>query len=178
MARKKMNRRSSLEGNEPEMEMRQHPIEMLKDDHQAVRGLFSRFEKASGKSRPKIADEALTMLDVHTQLEEKVIYPAIREAVGDDQAIDEAEEAHHAATLVMKELKKGKLRDSRYAAKFKILTENILRHIEREENETFPEAENADIEWDEVGEEAMKLRQRLLRKTGGAKDRHQLKKAA
>ncbi len=155
----------------------QHPLEMLREDHQALQGLLTQFEKGNGRARQKIADEALTMLDIHTQLEEKVVYPAIREATGDDQGIDEAEEAHHAVSSIMKELRKGKTKDTRYAAKMKILTENIQRHIESEEQETFPEAEKADIDWQEVGQETMALRRRLMRKMGG-KNGMSLKKAA
>ncbi|ALA59175.1 Hemerythrin HHE cation binding region [Nitrospira moscoviensis] len=160
------------EGMEMETE---NPIEMLKEDHQAVQDLFSRFEEADNRSRQRIADEALMMLEIHAKLEEDVVYPAIREGVGDDEMIDEALEEHHVATMLIKELHKMKPKDERYAAKFKVLSEMVRHHIEEEENETFPQAEKADIDWSEVGREATKMREKLMRKMGGGQQR---KKAA
>jgi hypothetical protein len=162
------------EGMDMEMET-QNPIEMLKEDHQAVQDLFSRFEEADNRSRQRIADEALMMLEIHTKLEEDIVYPAIREGVGDDEMIDEALEEHHVATMLIKELHKMKPKDERYAAKFKVLSEMVRHHIEEEENETFPQAEKADIDWSEVGQEAVKMREKLMRKMGGGQQR---KKAA
>lgn len=166
----------SEEEQEEGMEMEsQNPIEMLKEDHQAVQGLFSQFEEADNRGRQRIADEALTMLEIHTKLEEDLIYPAIEEAVGDEEMIGEALEEHHVATLLIKELRKMQPRDERYAHKFKVLSEMVKHHIEEEENETFPEAEKADIDWSEIGRQAMKMREKLMRKQGGGQQR---KKAA
>jgi len=153
--------------DEMEQEEGQNPIDMLKEDHQAVKGLFSQFEEADKRSQQRIADEALAMLEIHTKLEEDLIYPAIREATGEEEMIDEALEEHHVATLLIKELKKLKSKDERYAAKFKVLSEMVKHHIEEEENETFPQAEQADIDWSEIGQEAAALRDKLMRKHGG-----------
>jgi hypothetical protein len=170
--RKKQRQEEGDEGMEMEA---QNPIEMLREDHQAVQGLFSQFEEADKRSQQKIAEEALTMLDIHADLEEDLIYPAIREGVGDDEMIDEAEEEHHVARLLIKELRKMKPKDERFAAKFKVLAEIVRHHIEEEENHTLPEAEKADIEWNEIGQEAMKMREKLMRKYGAGQQR---KKAA
>lgn len=142
----------------------QNPLDMLKEDHQKVQELFNQFEEADTTMRHKIVAQAVAMLEVHTKLEEDLIYPAIREAVGDEKMIDEAEEEHHVATMVIKELKKMKPKDERYAAKFTVLSELVKHHIEEEENETFPAAEQADIDWDEIGQEATKMREKLMRK--------------
>jgi len=175
MATRKRQRQTEEE-NEDGMEMEgaveaQDPIEMLKEDHQAVQGLFSQFEEADKRGRQRIADEALTMLEIHTKLEEDLIYPAIEEAIGDEEMIGEALEEHHVATLLIKELRKMQPKDERYAAKFKVLSEMVKHHIEEEENETFPQAEKADIDWSEIGEEAMTMREKLMRKHGGGQQR-------
>ncbi len=155
-----------MEDEDMDMEV-QNPLEMLKEDHQAVQGLFSQFEEADKRGRQRIADEALTMLEIHAKLEEDLIYPAIAEAVDDEEIINEALEEHHVATLLIKELRKMEPKNERYAAKFKVLGEMVKHHIEEEEGETFPQAEQADIDWSEIGQEAMTMREKLMRKHGG-----------
>jgi hypothetical protein len=157
------------EGMEEEgMDMEvQNPLEMLKEDHHAVQGLFSQFEEADKRGRQRIAEEALTMLEIHAKLEEDLIYPAIAEAVDDEELINEALEEHHVATLLIKELRKMEPKNERYAAKFKVLSEMVKHHIEEEEGETFPQAEQADIDWSEIGQEAVMMREKLMRKHGG-----------
>lgn len=46
-------------------------IEMLKDDHEKVKGLFEQFESAEGKERAGIAATAIIELEIHAELEEK-----------------------------------------------------------------------------------------------------------
>lgn len=163
--RKQQRQEDEEEGMEMEI---QNPIDMLREDHQAVQGLFSQFEEADKRGQQRIADEALTMLEIHAKIEEGLIYPAIQEAVGDDEMIEEALEEHHVATLLIKELRKMQPKDERYAAKFKVLSEMVKHHIEEEENETFPQAEKADIDWSEIAEDVMRLRHKLMgRQSGG-----------
>lgn len=154
------------EGMDMDMEV-QNPLDMLKEDHQAVQGLFSQFEEADRRGRQRIAEEALTMLEIHAKLEEDLIYPAIAEAIDDEELINEALEEHHVATLLIKELRKMEPKNERYAAKFKVLSEMVKHHIEEEEGETFPQAEQADIDWSEIGQEAVTMREKLMRKHGG-----------
>ena len=54
-------------------------IEMLKEDHQKVKELFEQFESAEGSERAEIAATAIMELEIHAELEEKLIYPAIRQ---------------------------------------------------------------------------------------------------
>ncbi|UVT20351.1 MAG: hemerythrin domain-containing protein [Nitrospira sp.] len=56
-------------------------IEMLKEDHEKVKRLFEKFESAEGHEQAEIAATAIQDLEVHADLEEKLIYPAIREAI-------------------------------------------------------------------------------------------------
>jgi hemerythrin-like domain-containing protein len=50
-------------------------------------------------------------------------------------------EEHHVVTTLMDELKSLDPKDERYDAKFTVLMENVEHHIEEEEGEMFPEAE-------------------------------------
>jgi hemerythrin superfamily protein len=140
-------------------------LELLKEDHRKVEQLFQSFEEADGRSRQGIADEALKALEVHTKIEETLVYPAIREATGEEDLVDEANEEHHVVTLLIKELKKMKASAEGYKAKFTVMSELVKHHIEEEEKEMFPEAENADIDWEELGQEAMSIKERMMSKS-------------
>ena len=55
--------------------------------------------------------------------------------------VAEAVEEHHVVTTLMDELKDLDPKDERYDEKFKVLMEQVEHHIEEEEGEMFPEAE-------------------------------------
>jgi hemerythrin superfamily protein len=141
-------------------------VEMLREDHRRVQELFEEFEGADTRSLQRIADQALTELEVHAKLEETVIYPAIREVVDEEDLMDEALEEHHAAELLIKELRKMGPKDVRYRAKFKVLAEMVKHHIEEEESQVLPQAEESDLDLAELGQEAMDRKEKLMAKIG------------
>ena len=58
-------------------------LALLKKDHDTVKELFDRFEKAEGwPAKKKIIELALTELKVHAAIEEELFYPAVRKPVG------------------------------------------------------------------------------------------------
>ena len=139
-------------------------IELLREDHQKVQDLFEEFEGADNRSRQRIVDQALTELEIHSKLEEGLIYPAIRDALDEDDMMDEALEEHHVVELLIKELRKMGPKDERYKAKFTVLAEMVKHHIEEEESEVLPQAEETDIDMAELGQEAMALKEKLMSK--------------
>jgi len=124
------------------------PIELLKDDHDKVRELFDQFETAKSEvPRMKAARKAIMELEIHAEIEEKIFYPAFhKESKADDadSVFREATEEHHVQHLLIAELKKMKDDDPEFEAKFTVLAENVRHHIEEEESEMLPEAEELD----------------------------------
>jgi hemerythrin superfamily protein len=121
-------------------------IEMLKSDHQKVKALFRQYEAAGDRAYQKkqgIAENVFTELEIHTTLEEELFYPAMKRKTDQDgkDLVAEAIEEHHVVTTLMEELKGLDPKDERYDAKFTVLMENVEHHIEEEEGEMFPEAE-------------------------------------
>ena len=119
-------------------------IEMLKQDHKAVQGLFHQFGKAGDRAlqqKQRIAEKTFEALEVHTTLEEEIFYPAVRVAdqSGNDM-VNEATEEHNVVKGLIGELKTTAPDAEEYDAKFKVLTENVRHHIEEEETEMFPHA--------------------------------------
>jgi hemerythrin superfamily protein len=121
-------------------------IEMLKDDHEKVKALFEQYEAAGQRAHQKkksIAEEVFAELAVHTTLEEELFYPAMKRKTDQDgkDLVAEAVEEHHVVTTLLEELKGLDSTDERYDAKFTVLMENVEHHIEEEEGEMSPEAE-------------------------------------
>ncbi len=144
-------------------------IEMLKDDHEKVKGLFEDFESAEGAEQADIASTAIRELEVHADLEEKLIYPAIREEIDEDEMMNEAVEEHHLVHILIKELKKLKPKDEVFQAKFKVLGELVKHHIEEEEGEMFPKAQESEVNWEKLETAVMKRRETLTSKPAGRK---------
>ncbi len=141
--------------------------DMLRKDHTKVKGLFKKFEKTdNAQEKQQIVDIALMELEIHAELEEKLIYPAIRPKINDEDLMDEALEEHHVVHGVIGELKKMKPSDERYDAKVTVLSELCKHHIKEEEEEMLPKAEKRDIDWDSLYEQVVKRKEQLMEKAG------------
>lgn len=139
-------------------------IEMLKEDHTQVKRLFEDFESVKGRERAEIAATAIFELEIHAELEEKLVSPAIREAIDDSDMMNEAVEEHHLVHVLIAELKKLKPSDDKFQAKFCVLGELVKHHIEEEEGEMWPQAEQQDIDWDALEVKVMKRKEALVAK--------------
>lgn len=138
---------------------------MLREDHQKVRQLFDQFDESTNQNEKRdIVTAALAALEVHAKLEEELIYPAWREYVDEQDLVVEADEEHHVAHLLIKELKKMDPEDKRYDAKFVVLSTHVTHHIKDEEGKMFPQAEKAGLDWERLTKQVMERRQSLDQK--------------
>ena len=64
--------------------------------------------------------------------------------------MNEAVEEHHLVHVLIKELKKLKPKDEVFQAKFKVLGELVKHHIEEEEEEMLPKAQESDLDWEKL----------------------------
>src|SRR6476646_3060388 len=144
-------------------------FEMLKTDHRHVQDLFTKFEDADKRARASIADETLTALEVHAALEEELVYPAVAEVIDDEELINEAKEEHHVAKVLIKELRKMDAEDEGFSTKFKVLGELVSHHIEEEEGEMFPQAQEGGFEPESISDEVSKRKAKLMQKYEGGK---------
>ncbi|MEV6574470.1 hemerythrin domain-containing protein [Streptomyces sp. NPDC051577] len=122
-------------------------IVLLKEDHKTVEKLFKQFEKADDNAhaeKRRIADQVIEELTTHTWIEEKIFYPAAREAAPDtkDHVLESIEE-HHVVLWMLSELKGLDAADERFDAKMSVLMENVRHHVEEEEKEWFPDVRKA-----------------------------------
>jgi hemerythrin-like domain-containing protein len=118
--------------------------DLLKKQHKSVKALFKKVEDTEdGRRRRQLMEEIANELKMHTQIEEEIFYPAVRE-VGTSKAeemVDEAYEEHHVVDLVLAELPNVNPEDERFAAKMTVLSELVEHHADEEEDEMLPMAE-------------------------------------
>lgn len=132
-----------------------NPISMLKNDHRKVERLFHEFETASGRAfrkRQKIARKVCTELEIHSQLEEQLFYPAVRmtaDAKGQD-LLRAAIEEHHVVQTIIDELNGMSSENDQFGSTFKKLAEHVEHHIREEERDLLSGAR------DQLGQEKLK----------------------
>jgi hemerythrin-like domain-containing protein len=122
-------------------------ITLLKQDHKTVEGLFKKFEKAgegAKKTQRDLADKIVEELSVHAAIEEEVFYPAVRQALEEEEdTILEGLEEHHVAKILLSEIAGMDAEDERFRPKVTVLIESVRHHVEEEEKELFPEVRQA-----------------------------------
>jgi len=138
-------------------------IALLKRDHRAVEEMFDDFEELDDQTaKGKLAQQICTALKVHTQLEEEIFYPAARQAIGDDDLLDEALVEHAGAKHLIAEIEKMKPGDDLFDAKVTVLGEQIRHHVEEEEEELFPDVEESKMDLDAVGKQLAARKKELM----------------
>ena len=138
-----------------------HVLELLKQDHREVQTLFEEFERVDSQSKQRVADEVYLALETHTIIEDTLVYPAIRATTGAVDLVDQANEEHHVVTLLIKELREMNISNELYRIRFKVLSELVEHHIDKEEGELFPSAEHIDIDWHSLGRKALTIKERM-----------------
>lgn len=121
---------------------------LLTADHNRVRGLFAQFEAAHEEedvaTMGTVGHVILQELAVHTEIEEQVFYPAVRQTNDElEEAVAEGVEEHHVVDVLAEEIRALSPDDEAWAAKMTVLIENVEHHAEEEEEEMFPQAKTA-----------------------------------
>ena len=136
-------------------------IAMLKRDHDTVKALFEKFEKAERKAeKQKIVAQAIQELRIHATLEEELFYPAVREQLKNG-VMNEADEEHHVAKVLIAELDSLNSDDDHYDAKFTVLSESVRHHIKEEEDDMLPKARDLKIDFKALGDKMERRKEEL-----------------
>ena len=132
-----------FEGAAPGRAAGMDAIMLLTADHNRVRGLFTKFKTAhESDDVAEMTDAAakiIVELEVHTQIEEQVFYPAVKEAdeeLGEEVA--EGMEEHHVVKTLADEVQALEPGAEDWTAKVTVITELVEHHAEEEETTMFP----------------------------------------
>jgi hemerythrin superfamily protein len=147
-------------------------LQMLMQDHRNVQKLFKSFEQmkedgdADEDSKREIVEQACMELTVHAQLEEECFYPALREALDEEDLVDEALVEHASAKELIAKLQNMQPDDPLYEASFTVLGEYVNHHIKEEEKEIFPSINKRKMDLDALAVEMQQRKQELMQEHG------------
>jgi|SRR5882724_2889509 len=149
----------------------QDAIALLMEDHKKVQKLFKQFDKLKEEDEQQKADivrQVCAELTIHAQIEEEIFYPAVREAIDDEDLMDEAEVEHASAKELIAQLQGMQAGDELYDAKFTVLGEYVNHHIKEEQDEMFPKAKKVKLDMQALGEQLMQRKQEMMAEMGMA----------
>ena len=154
---------SSTRASERRRPRAQDAIQLLRADHRKVQDLFDQFEKAHGDDRKsELAQEICTELKVHAQIEEEIFYPAAREALKEQDLIDEAAVEHASAKDLIRQIEQSQTVDELYDAKVTVLGEYIKHHVKEEQNEIFPKLKKTKLDLNALGQQLAERKETLI----------------
>ena len=137
-------------------------ISLLKADHRKVDKIFSDLEKGNG-NREQLFTELATELTVHAEIEERLFYPAVKDAEPTHDLVLESFEEHKQMKMVLGDLEKADKRTEQWMAGLKVLMEDVQHHVGEEENDLFPKVKKvlSGKELEDLGTrmEALKMQQ-------------------
>lgn len=149
-------------------------ISMLKDDHKRAKSAFREFEKLDQQGDTEackaLAERTCAELEVHADLEEQLFYPAVREAIHDDDLMNEAEVEHMTFKVLIDRLKSMDAGDRSYAAAFTVLGEYVKHHVKEEEGEMFKQLTRKRVDWPELLADMNTRREELIAAKGLTED--------
>lgn len=117
-------------------------IDLLDADHLAVHALFESYRElvrtgATPLQRRALAEEICMELTIHARLEEELFYPAVRDALLDDELVDEAEGQHGSQREFVAQILSTQPDDALYDARVAVLSEYVERHVRQEREQVF-----------------------------------------
>jgi hemerythrin superfamily protein len=147
-------------------------VELLMQDHRQVKDLFKDYEKlakdedSAEEDKEALAAQICALLTVHTTLEEEIFYPAAREALEEQDLLDEAAVEHASAKDLIGQIETMGPADELYDAKVTVLGEYVNHHVQEEEKEMFPRCKKAKMPLDELGEQLQARKRELMVQMG------------
>jgi iron-sulfur cluster repair protein YtfE (RIC family) len=118
-------------------------FELLKKDHEKVSGIFEKLEPTTErgvKTREELFAQLKQELEIHSKIEEQILYPVLKEAEETHDITLEAYEEHNVVKTLLTELEALPKDDETWGAKLTVLKENVEHHVEEEEGEMFKKA--------------------------------------
>jgi len=118
-------------------------IELLKTQHEEVKALFKRIEKASTRAaKTKLFGELAANLAAHDAIEREIFYPACEKAMGMIDLLGEALVEHGVVEFSLYQADQAR-KDKDFSFKCQVLSEIVEHHVEEEESEFFPKVQKA-----------------------------------
>ncbi len=117
-------------------------IELLKEDHNELRGFFGKYKSSDSDSeKQEIFEKIKAKLDVHTHIEETIFYPKLKEHEELEDITLEGIEEHHLGDVFVREISNLEDDSEKFEPKMEVLIESTEHHLMEEEGKMFPKVE-------------------------------------
>ena len=140
-------------------------LALLSADHSEVAQLFDEYadlaDGSNGDRRALVAEICL-QLTVHSRLEEEMFYPAVRQSLGENELVEEAEAEHRDIEEAMDDLRSMDPADEGYDERVDVLRESVEHHVAEEEGSMFPMVLDSSLDIDRLGEQMAARREELM----------------
>ncbi|MCU0567813.1 MAG: hemerythrin domain-containing protein [Oculatellaceae cyanobacterium Prado106] len=139
----------------------QNILDLIEVDHQQIEQLFDEMDADSDQAQQlEIFTQIYCAMILHSRAEELVFYPAMRDFQQTEGYIEEAEQEHNATSILLEAMLKLNPADDEFQTKYRYLKENMLNHIEEEEEEIFEavRASMDDSALDQLGNEFQQVK--------------------
>ncbi|MFY0525417.1 hemerythrin domain-containing protein [Archangium gephyra] len=116
-------------------------IELLKQQHREVDGLFQRIKSTTGDERIALLGKVAEALTIHAALEEQYFYPFARQQ-GVDGLIDESFQDHAEVKRLLSEILQMKQTDPGLEGLCLRLERMVTEHVSQEESALLPKVQS------------------------------------
>ncbi len=117
-------------------------IEILENDHQAIKDLFAQLVGATqSNERARILEQLKAILTVHCATEENLVYPAVHVAASrarDADTLYHQQDEAKVGIWKLDSMLKGTLDEGDFATQAEELQKAVLAHVRKEEETEFP----------------------------------------
>ena len=147
-------------------------IQLLKQDHREVDGLFKEFEqleKDGSDAVQQVIATACTELKIHDKIEMEIFYPAVRQQAEEEEVEDllnEAEVEHSTVRDLIQTIEGMKGGDEKLTAHFTVLMEYVKHHVKEEEKEMFPKVKKLGLDFAQLGQQMKERKAELMAEMG------------
>src|ERR1051325_3465709 len=118
---------------------------LLRNDQDSVRALFDKFKKSHARNqtgKKEILNEIRREILIHSQMEQDIFYPSVlgTSSVEAGELVSRAEKEHASMEDLLQELSGMNGTEKSFDVKMTQLMDDVLAHMEMEEERIFEEA--------------------------------------
>lgn len=111
---------------------------ILEADHRHAESLITTIKKTDGEQRMPVIEQLVDALRNHMELEETVVYPVLKEVMG-EESLKEANTEHELARKALGDVMRLAPDEPGFGAALDALEAGVKHHVHDEESDVFPE---------------------------------------
>jgi hemerythrin superfamily protein len=140
--------------------------QILMKDHRKVEDLFEQIEQTEDRARgdrQQLFQKLREELELHTEVEERLLYPEMKKHPGTRGFADEALEEHAEVKRLLKEIGELSTDDERWPDMIEELDHAVQHHVREEEEQMFPAArrEISESRASELGRQIEEMKEKV-----------------